>query len=83
MGHRCRRDSRAAAPKKTIPLSLRKGEWYEKLALDAAAMSFQDPWKEVGGRWDHLGETIVLGELDWNQTGVHSQPPGGQKTNSE
>ena len=38
--------------------------------------------RAVGSQWDHLGENIVLGGPDWRQTGVYSQPPGGQKTNS-
>ena len=54
----------------------------KKLILEAGATGFQEPWKAVGSRWDRLGEGIVLGGLDWGQTGLYSQPPGGQKTNS-
>ncbi|OFV98965.1 MAG: hypothetical protein A3H94_01545 [Acidobacteria bacterium RIFCSPLOWO2_02_FULL_60_20] len=31
------------------------------------------------GRWDCLGENIVLGGLEWNRTGVYSQPSEGQE----
>ena len=54
----------------------------KKLVLEAAATGFQDPEKGGWERWDHLGENIVLGGLDWRQTPVYSILPGGQKTNS-
>ena len=73
----------AATPKKTIPVSAGTERRLKKLVLEAEATGFQEPGKggwEPGG--DRLGEKSVLGGLDWRQTGVYSQPPGGQKTNS-
>ena len=37
--------AQAAAPKKTISISLGNGELSEKLVLEAGAMGFQEPWK--------------------------------------
>ena len=54
----------------------------KKLVLEAAATGFQDPEKGGWEQWDHLGENIVLGGLDWREAGVYLQPPEGQKTNS-
>jgi hypothetical protein len=54
----------------------------KKLVLDAEATGFQDPEK---GGWEPVGPSgrkTLPGGLDWRQTGVHWQPPGGQKTNS-
>ena len=65
-----------------ISLSLRKGEVSEKLVLEAEATVFQDPEKGGWDPWDYLAENIVLGGFDWKQTGVYSQPPESQKTNS-
>jgi len=74
--------AQAAAPKKTISISPRDGEVSEKLVLEAEATGFRTRKRAAGNRWDHLAENIVLGGLDWKQTGVHLQPPEGQKTNS-
>ncbi len=54
----------------------------KKLALEAEAMGFGDPWK---GGWEPMGASgtkTVPGGLDWKQSGVYSQPLEGQKTNS-
>ena len=74
--------AQAAAPKKTIPISLGNGELSEKLVLEAGATGFQEPWKTVGSRWDRLGENIVFGELSWRKMEIYFQSPTGQKRNS-
>ena len=54
----------------------------KKLVWDAEATDFQDPEK---GGWEPVGPAgrkTLPGSLDWRQTGMYSQLPGGQKTNS-
>ena len=58
------------------------GEVFEKAGSGSRGDGFWGLRKAAGSRWDPLAENIVLGGLDWRQTGIYSQPPGGQKTNS-
>jgi hypothetical protein len=54
----------------------------KKLVWDAEATDFQDPEK---GGWEPVGPAgrkTLPGSLDWRQTGIYSQLPGGQTTNS-
>jgi len=52
----------------------------KKLVLDAEATGFQDPEKDGWEPVRPFGRKTQPGGLDWRQTGVYSQPPGGQKS---
>jgi len=49
---------------------------------DAEATGFQDPEKGGSEPVGPSGRKTLPGGLDWRQTGVYSQLPEGQKTNS-
>jgi hypothetical protein len=58
------------------------GRRHTRQCLRHPATGFQDPEK---GGWEPVGPSrrkTLPGGLDWRQTGVYSQPPEGQKTNS-
>jgi len=59
-------------PVENDPESSRDGEVSDKTLPETVRAFIQDPERAEGSPWNHLGEKIVLGGLDWKQTDVYS-----------
>jgi hypothetical protein len=58
---------------KTIPISSRNAEVSEKVGWTPGRRAFRTRKRAEGSRWDRLGRQIVLGGLDWGQTGASNR----------
>lgn len=82
MGCQCPRGSSVLAAEKSILSKPRHAAVSEKTLPEAGRTVFSGSRK---GSWEPVGpygRKTLPGGLDWRQSGVYSQLPGDQKTNS-